>query len=588
MRRVPWSLAMLASAVVSGCSGGGGEEKKACSNTCPTAGATQCSGTQVRTCQAGGDGCLAWSAAAACPSSGLCSSTANACVPDRCGGVPAEGTCSSASTVSYCGVPTGEAAPRVLSYACAAGETCQVQSGKARCVVTGDCRAGATECLDATTLRTCDAGTWQATTCSSGCRTSTLSAFCAAPGSLKTLSGTVIFEARVPNAGLTDWASSPTPYYAPLLLVISAGAAGTYDAVYTSAAAGSLGAFTIQIPQAPGPDDRIFVVAAADDGAGGLAFAVASPGFATGGEKEVATIGTPALWSWSWQAGSLTDGQDLVITEAMGSGAANVYFNLLAAYATTYSQYQVIGPSLIVWIGSGATWTCGACFGSFPTTAFGLRFETQIWLGADPVDQGYWSDAVNEHELGHWAMSSFGVSPGEGGMHLLGRPTFPGQAWSEGWATWFSSAVRGDPLYYDKQSGSFFWLDIGTADYSSGSAFVQPQAANGLLQLLDENEVAAMMWSLSLSGASAGDDLFQALVSPRMIDPAATRGYTRHQWEFDGAQNVVNVVDTGEPAPSFADFLDALDCAGFSRTAIDAATVPATQFPYPSASPICN
>jgi hypothetical protein len=393
-----------------------------------------------------------------------------------------------------------------------------------------------------------------------------------------------LFEARLPNAGLTDWDSSPGAFPAPLFLVLSRGAGGTYDAVYTDAN----GQFSIQVPTSPTGTDAIFVAAAAADDVGGLAFAVANPGFSAPGEREVATVGTPALWSWAWPTAGIANGQDLTITEAMGSGAANVYYSLVGSYVTAFRQYSTIGPSLIAWVGSGTTWSCGACFAPFPTTVFGLPFASQVWLGADPTDQSYWSDAVNQHEMGHWAMASFGVSPGEGGQHFLGKPTFPGQAWSEGWATWFSSAVRGDPIYYDKQAGSFFWLDISAAQYSAGSPFVQPVASRGLLQLTDENEVSAMMWSLSNSSPGAENAVYQALASPRMTNPRATRGYTRHTWAFDGSQNFVNVVDTGESAPFFGDFLDALNCAGFSRTAISDATIPATQYPYPASTPICN
>lgn len=587
MQRAWWTVCLTVM-MLAGCGGGSSESKTSCSNTCATAGATQCSGTLVQTCQAGGNGCLAWSGAAACPSAGLCSSSSSACVADPCGGVPTAGVCATATSVSYCGVPTGEASPRVLGYSCSAGESCQVASGNAKCVLTSQCSAGATECVDATTLRSCNAGTWQTSTCATSCSTSTLGSFCAAPGTLTTLTGRVLFEARMPNAGLTDWEASPSQYAAPLFLVISRGANGIYDAVYTSAAAATIGEFAIKVPASPVATDTIVVAAAADNGAGGLAFAVANPGFSTGGTKEIDTVGTPSLWSWTWTTSGLTNGQDVVITEAMGSGAANVYFNMVAAYATTYAQYGRIGPTLIVWIGSAATWSCGACFGPFPTTAFGMPFATQIWLGADSDDQSYWSDAVNEHELGHWAMSSYGFSPNEGGGHFMGKPTFPGQAWSEGWATWFSSAVRGDSLYYDKQAGSFFWADIGAAQYGAGASFVQPVAANGLLQLLDENEVSAMMWSLSSTGAAATNAVFQGLVAPRMRDPTSTRGYTRHTWSFDSARNFIDVVNTGDPSLAFPDFLDALDCAGFSRSAIDAATVPATQYPYPSANPICN
>ena len=578
---------LLGAAGLFACGGGSGGGGPTCTNTCPTAETTKCSGTQVQTCRAGSDGCLAWSTAAACPNSGLCSSTANACVADACGGIPEAGVCASSTSVSYCGVPTGEGTPRALTYSCVGGESCQVQSGRAQCILTSACRTGDSQCADASTLRTCSGGNWTSSTCSSSCGTSTLGSFCRAPGALTTLTGTVLFQARMPNAGMTDWSATPVQYPAPLFLVISQGAAGLYDAVYTSGASGSLGTFSIQVPQSPTAQDQVVVAAAADDGFGGLAFAVASPGLASG-QYDIGSIGTPALASWVWSTAGITNGQSLIITEGMGSAAANVYFNLLVAYLTTYGQYNKVGPSLIAWVGPGATWTCGKCFAPMPTTVFGMPFASQLWLSGDLTDQSYWSDAVNEHEMGHWVMASYGVSPLEGGPHFLGKPTFPGQAWSEGWATWFSSQVRGDPHYFDKQSGSFFWLDLSADVYSSGSALVPPVAALGLLQLLDENRVSAMLWSLSSSSATAGDSMFQALASPRMTTPRATRGYTRHQWAFDNAGNYINVVDTGQDAPSLPDFLDALDCAGFPRSAIDAATTPATLYPYPSASPICN
>ena len=581
-------LSCLLVPILAGCDGG-----PSCKNACDLDGSTRCSGVQVQTCSKQADGCLDWSAPASCPAAQVCSTSAKACIADPCGGVSANGVCASATSVSVCAVATGESMPRVLTYSCAGGEGCQVQNGKAGCVLTAACVAGATECVDANTLRTCAGGAWSSTTCTNGCSSSALGSFCSAPGTLTTFSGTAIFEARVANAGLTDWEAAPRRFYAPLFLVLSQGknADGQtiiYDAVYTSAGSTTPGQFTIKVPQTPGPNDHLIIATAADDGAGGLSFAVANPGFSTAAQHEPGEVGTPSLWSWSWDTSALTAGQQLVITEAMGSAAANVHFNLLVAYATTYQQYQRLGPPAIVWVGLGAIWSCGACFAPFPATVFGIPFDSQVWLGADPGDQPYWSDAVSSHELGHWAMHSYGYSPGEGGPHFIGKPTFPGQAWSEGWATWFSSAVRGDPVYYDKQQGSFFWVNINSSSYSNGKSFVEPKAADGLLQLLDENEVSAMMWRLSSPDAASRSALFAALASTRMTNPAATRGYTRHQWSYDQSFNFTNVVDTGQGVPCVADFLDALDCAGFSRSALDAATVPATRYPFPSTNPICQ
>jgi hypothetical protein len=211
-----------------------------------------------------------------------------------------------------------------------------------------------------------------------------------------------------------------------------------------------------------------------------------------------------------------------------------------------------------------------------------------MWLGGDSTDQGYWSDAVTQHELGHWVMEAYGTSPNEGGQHFLGKPTFPGQAWSEGWATWFSSDVRDDPIYLDKQGGGMFWLDLSLHEYGTGP-FVRPSptSPDGLLQKLDENEVSAMLWTISRSSTSASDAVFNALASPRMKETPFGRGYTRHTWDFDADNQFINVVDTGESRPCFADVLDALNCAGFSRAALDEATQPATHYPYDSNLPIC-
>ena len=90
-------------------------------------------------------------------------------------------------------------------------------------------------------------------------------------------------------------------------------------------------------------------------------------------------------------------------------------------------------------------------------------------------------------------MSSYGTSPAEGGTHYIMCPTFPGQAWSEGYATWHSAAVRNQPLLEDKQGGGFFWFDINSRTYYPNSS--QPSPIDGLggtnlLGEIDENAVA--------------------------------------------------------------------------------------------------
>jgi hypothetical protein len=212
-----------------------------------------------------------------------------------------------------------------------------------------------------------------------------------------------------------------------------------------------------------------------------------------------------------------------------------------------------------------------------------------MWLPGGDRDQGYWADPVTVHEHGHWAMRSFSAPPSEGGTHVLGAPVYPGMAWSEGFATWFSSDLRDSPIFYDKQNGSVFWLDLSARSYSGGARWRVPVPSAGLMQLMDENEVAAMLWSLRNSSSGAADQMYAAFGSERLTAGRFPRGYTAHYWtELDASGNPVGAIDTRVPAPFLADFLDALMCAGFSRAAMDAATQPASRYPYPSGSPLCR
>jgi hypothetical protein len=109
--------------------------------------------------------------------------------------------------------------------------------------------------------------------------------------------------------------------------------------------------------------------------------------------------------------------------------------------------------------------------------------------------------------------------------------------------------------------------------------------------LIDENEVSAMMWELSAVAGLGRGPLDAALASARMTIPPYARGYVTHEWEMLPAPNQCEhglVTATEFPAPMFADFLDALRCGGVSADVIDGVTEPATYYPYPSATPLCQ
>jgi hypothetical protein len=576
MRLLPCFLAAAAAVATVGC----GDDDAGCG---PSTCAGCCldghcvSGGASTACGFGGAACVP------CPSGLVCRDGACAASVDPCGGVPVEGRCASATRIELCAVATGYGAPFVQAIECPAGTECRVASGRAGCTVTGACRDGDRECGGAT-LRVCESGAWRDTPCAHGCVPNPLGAACAPDYDTVTRSGRLLYEARGPNASLTDW-DAPVALGAPGFLVASFHGDELLDLATTADDAAVAGGFAVAVPAVPGPDDWLVFLAAGVREDGSLSFVVADPGLAAGTHDPGALGGAPAAWSWSIAVADTVEGETLTITEALGSGAARVYDYL--RYVHPVGEYRwpgrPAGP-VVAWLALGVEWSCGSCFGPWPTTVFDQLFDSQLWLGGGS-DAGYWSDAVTAHELGHWAMQTFGRSPGEGGAHCLGVPVLPGMAWSEGWATWFSADVREDPVYVDKQSGAMFWMRIDGREYGGGYPWRRPDPGGGLLQLVDENEVSAMMWGLSAGAALGHGPIDRALAAPRLTVPPFERGYTRHTWSIDGACNPVGVEDSGESVPMFADFLDALVCAGASPSAVLGAV---GRYPYPASAPLCR
>jgi hypothetical protein len=492
--------------------------------------------------------------------------------------------------------PTAAGASAACGAACLACDTCGAE-GQACCPSGSQCVPGFA-CVDGnctSAAPTC--GDLGQACCATGpaCGTGLL---CAGGtcGGATAFTGRLLFEQVVPDSATkpTGWLATPVKTPAAGFLVLSKNGTTIYDSTYTATGTGA-GTFTVLVPSTPAAGDTIAFVAAELD-AFGLVAAVADPVFATAGLHQAIydVPANPRLWSWSLPVSAAQPG-DLLIKLASAAGAASVFNDVQRGRRATWAYNHHAYPPdsrLIVWLGlSPATdWDCGACFAEYPATVFGVPFDTQMWIGVT-ADQGYWSGPVVVHETGHWVMASYGQTPNEGGPHYFGVPTFPGQAWSEGWATFFSSDARGSPVYWDKQQGAMFWIDLQNRGYSGGLTWQRPVPSDGLTSKppasgLDENEVAAMLWKLD-SSALAAQAVFDGLKSARLTQSPYARGYTRHTWDIDAKGNISNIVDTHESAPCLADFLDALDCAGFSRTGIDAATEPATHYPYPSNTPVC-
>ncbi len=501
-----------------------------------------------------------------------------------CGNVSPSGQCATSTLLRICAVPTGSAQPLVVDVPCRTGESCQVASGRAACALTAQCYTGDAQCVNGTAINNCVSGSWSQTACSSRCVDNPLQDFCAPNITTKTFTGTLKYEYRTPNAGMTDWASTVSTAPASGLLVVSYQGTTLLDATTTS----STGDYSVEIPASPASGDKIVFVAAAGNGRGGLRYVVADPKIAPGTGAAGQAFPQAQLWLWSLPSTG-APAQTVTISEPQGSAALRIYDYLSGVYEVASDIYGRDGIPLVAWVGTGVSWDCGKCFAPLPATVTGLTLGSQMFLANDSNLTQY-ADAVTAHELGHWVMASFGTSPIEGGTHFAGIPTFPGQAWSEGFATWFSSAARGSAKYFDKQGGGFFWLDITARQYGSGAVWQRPAASQGLLQRQDENDVSALLYAVTSPRTDGALQVLRALSNPQLNASPWGRGYSRHTWQVDTSTGQVvftNVVDTGLSRPMLADMLDGLVCSGMPASAIDAATVPSTYYPYPSSSPIC-
>jgi hypothetical protein len=87
--------------------------------------------------------------------------------------------------------------------------------------------------------------------------------------------------------------------------------------------------------------------------------------------------------------------------------------------------------------------------GFIATTFFSLASSTAYVLGDRNTDSDEYDDSVLIHEYAHMLAAKFSRDDSIGGAHRLGDNLDPRVAWSEGWANFFSAAVRNDSVYRD-------------------------------------------------------------------------------------------------------------------------------------------
>lgn len=124
--------------------------------------------------------------------------------------------------------------------------------------------------------------------------------------------------------------------------------------------------------------------------------------------------------------------------------------NALAAQAD--SQF-VAPPLTIYWSQNNNESVLSKLTGGLiRTTFFSLATNTAYVLGDRSTDSDEFDDSVIIHEYAHMLAARFSRDDSPGGPHVMGDTLDPRLAWSEGWANFFSAAVRGTSIYLDSKA----------------------------------------------------------------------------------------------------------------------------------------
>lgn len=115
-------------------------------------------------------------------------------------------------------------------------------------------------------------------------------------------------------------------------------------------------------------------------------------------------------------------------------------------------------------------------------------------------DTDEYDDTIILHEYGHFIASTFSHDNSPGGPHFIGDSTQDIRlSWSEGWATFFASAVLGSPLAVDTNTNGAFDFDI--------------ESATGEIYTTNEVSVSAILWDI-FDAPSPDDDPITTIAFP--------------------------------------------------------------------------
>lgn len=137
--------------------------------------------------------------------------------------------------------------------------------------------------------------------------------------------------------------------------------------------------------------------------------------------------------------------------------------------------------------------------------------QPALYLISQASDRDEYDDDIIIHEMGHYIAFAFSADASPGGLHYITDSYDIRLSWSEGWAHYFSSAVRSNPVHVDTfGSASVMTFDISTL---SQNGLDISSSATG-----SDNEIAVanILWSIKLSPPTRIWNIFTSLTEDNM------------------------------------------------------------------------
>lgn len=254
---------------------------------------------------------------------------------------------------------------------------------------------------------------------------------------------------------------------------------------------------------------------ASTDSAGGYSLVFTNTGTASVYLRVIAETGNSGIKNnttdnaiYSVKSGTIDDSKgsafttNVDITVSSGAGGA---FNILDVLTDGILYIKGFGLTTLPIL--TAFWETNSCDG----TKFDTSNNSIHLFGGCSGDTDEYDDDIILHEFGHFVAANFSRDDSPGGCHFLDDNTQDIRlTWSEGWAHFLSSAVRGESSQTDTNLNTATSFEIegpslfgSSFDLNSSSIYTTSEVA-----------VAAVLWDISDGGTTETFDALSLGISP--------------------------------------------------------------------------